>query len=57
MIGPTPWGGQGSDSIEPSLAAAFDRVQRELGATKSALPGRPKPTLLNPLFRLAGWMA
>jgi hypothetical protein len=39
--------------VEGSLADAFDRVQRELGAAKTAIPARPKRTLLNPLFRMA----
>jgi hypothetical protein len=45
----TPFG-----SVDPSLASAFDRVQRELGATRTAIPGRPKSSLLNPYFRRAG---
>jgi len=41
-------------SIEPSLVNGFDRAQHELGSVTIAAPGRPKRTLLNPLFRLAG---
>ena len=43
-----------ADSIEPSLAQGFDRAQRELGGVIVAIPGRPKSTLLNPFFRMAG---
>jgi hypothetical protein len=41
-------------SMEPSLVNGFDRAQRELGSATVAIPGRPKPTLLNPFFRLTG---
>lgn len=41
-------------SIEPSLVNGFDRAQHELGSVTIAVAGRPKQTLLNPLFRLAG---
>lgn len=37
-----------------SLAAAFARVQRELGAATLARPARPKATLFDGYFRLAG---
>ena len=43
-----------ADSVEPSLAIGFDRVQRELGSVTLAIPGRPKKTLLNPFFRWTG---
>jgi hypothetical protein len=42
------------DAIDPSLAAAFDRVQRELGVRTRAIPARPKSTWLDPYFRRAG---
>lgn len=38
----------------PALAAAFDRVQRELGASRPAVAGRPKHTWLDVYFRRAG---
>jgi hypothetical protein len=41
-------------AINPSLAAAFERSQRELGAVTAAVAGRPKATLLEPYFRRAG---
>ena len=41
-------------TIGRPLAAAFDRSQRELGATTLAVAGRPKTTLLEPYFRRAG---
>jgi hypothetical protein len=34
----------------PSLAAAFQDAVRSLGATRSVVPGRPKPTLLGGYF-------
>ena len=40
--------------VDPSLASAFERTQRELGATSTAVPGRPKASLLNSYFRRAG---
>jgi hypothetical protein len=42
-----------AESMEP-LAKGFDRAQRELGSVNTALPGRPKSTLLNPFFRWTG---
>ena len=45
----TPFG-----RVDPSLASAFERTQRELGATSTAVPGRPKASLLNVYFRRAG---
>ena len=41
------------DAIDVPLAQAFARVQRELGATRLAVPGRPKRTLLDLYFRRA----
>ena len=41
------------DAIDVPLAQAFARVQRELGAARLAVPGRPKPTLLDLYFRRA----
>ncbi len=41
-------------SIEPELANGFNRAQQELGNPNVAVPGRPKTTLLNPFFSLAG---
>src|ERR1700730_5904612 len=38
----------------PALAASLDRTERELGATATAVAGRPKVTLLDPYFRRAG---
>ena len=43
-----------ADSVEPSLANGFNRAQQELGSATTALPGRPKSTLLNPFFRMTG---
>ena len=42
------------DSMQSSLAGGFERAQRELGSVTTALPGRPKRTLLNPFFRWTG---
>ncbi len=36
------------------LGPAFDKVQRRLGASRPAVAGRPKPTLLTAYFRRAG---
>ena len=47
-------GWPGFGTVEPSLADALDRVQRELGGTHNFVPARPKRTMLNPLFRLSG---
>ena len=41
------------DPFDPRLADAFVRVQRGLGVRRPALPGRPKPTLLDFYFRRA----
>jgi hypothetical protein len=40
--------------VDPSLAASLHRTERDLGATATAAPGRPKVTLLDPYFRRAG---
>jgi hypothetical protein len=40
-------------AIEPSLAAAFQRAQHELGS-RGALVARPKATMFDAYFRLAG---
>lgn len=42
------------DEIPAWLGPAFDVVQRQLGASPPAVPGRPKPTLLASYFRNAG---
>ena len=42
-----------ADAIDAPLAQAFARVQRELGAARLAVPGRPKQTLLDLYFRRA----
>jgi hypothetical protein len=39
--------------IDPALARAFEEAQRQLGAARLALPGRPKRTLLDGYFRAA----
>ena len=44
----TPW------TVDPTLAEAVARVQRELGSAARAVPGRPKHTLLDWYFRSAG---
>lgn len=36
------------------LESSFARVQRELGAARTAVAARPKRTLLNPFFKLTG---
>src|SRR3984893_12385255 len=41
-------------AVDPSLAASLDRTERELGATATAVPGRPKVTLLDPYVRRSG---
>jgi hypothetical protein len=41
------------EEIPQPLAAAFVRVQRELGATRVALPARPKHSVLNLYFERA----
>ena len=39
-----------SPASAPGLAAAFQEAVRSLGATRSVVPGRPKPTLLGGYF-------
>jgi hypothetical protein len=39
--------------LDPQLAAAFASVQRDLGSSRPARPGRPKPTLLDFYLRRA----
>lgn len=41
------------DGIDPRLAEAFAQVQRDLGAVRVAVPGRPKHTLFDFYFRRA----
>src|SRR5439155_12744601 len=40
-----------ADGVDPRLAGAFARVQRELGADRAAVPGRPKHSLADFYFR------
>ncbi len=40
-------------AVNPSLPQAFAAVQQRLGATRPAVPGRPKRTLIDPYFRAA----
>ncbi len=40
--------------VDPTLPAAFATATRELGASGTTVPGRPKKTLLNFYFRPAG---
>ena len=42
-----------ADAVDAPLAQSFAGVQRELGATRLAVPGRPKQTLLDLYFRRA----
>jgi hypothetical protein len=42
-----------SDAVDVPLAQSFAGVQRELGAARLAVPGRPKGTLLDLYFRRA----
>ena len=42
-----------ADAVDVPLAQSFAGVQRELGATRLAVPGRPKQTLLDLYFRRA----
>jgi hypothetical protein len=41
-------------SIDATLAPAFARATRELGARGTTVPARPKQTVLDPYFRRAG---
>lgn len=43
-----------SSTVDPALADAFARTQRELGAARPATPARPKTTILDPYFQRAG---
>lgn len=47
-----PW--PSFDELPERLGPAFERVQRRLGAGRTAVAGRPKATLLNVWFRRAG---
>lgn len=47
-----PW--PSLDALPERFGAAFDRVQRRLGASRAARAGRPKTTLLTAWFRRAG---
>jgi len=40
-------------TVDPAVAAGFAAAQRDLGATRPAVPARPKHTLLNLYFRRA----
>lgn len=42
------------DEVPERLGGAFASTQTELGASRLATTGRPKPTALTPYFRLAG---
>lgn len=42
------------DAIDPTLARAFASAQKDLGAPRHFVPGRPKRTLLDVYFRRAG---
>jgi hypothetical protein len=46
-----PW--PGYEATRYTLSRSFDNVQRQLGQSALAAPGRPKSTLLNPYFRWA----
>ncbi len=48
----TGWTGLGE--LTTRLSPAFDRVQRRLGATRTAVPGVPKTTVLTAYFQRAG---
>jgi hypothetical protein len=43
----------GGASIDPSLAASFERVLPLIGLESAAVPGRPKRSVLDPYFRAA----
>ena len=47
-----PW--PAFDELPERLGPAFERVQRRLGAVRTAVAGRPKATLLTAYFRRAG---
>lgn len=42
------------EALPARLAPAFERIQRRLGAERTAVAGRPKATLLSAWFRRAG---
>ena len=42
------------DELPVVLGPAFDAAQRQLGASRPAVPGRPKTTIFAPYFRSAG---
>ena len=50
--GSRPW--PELEALPARLAPAFERVQRRLGAERTAVAGRPKATLLSIWFRRAG---
>jgi hypothetical protein len=54
LYSPAHAAGQAGGHEEASLAGAFARAQRDLGAARLAAPARPKPTMLNPYLRRAG---
>lgn len=43
-----------AQAVDPTLAAAFARAQIDLGATRLAVPGRPKQTAFDLYFQRAG---
>jgi hypothetical protein len=43
----------GGSSVDPSLAASFERALHLIGLEHRAVPGRPKRSLLDPYFRAA----
>ena len=43
----------GPDLVDPALAQGFDEVQRRLGATRLAVPARPKRSVFDWYFRAA----
>src|SRR4029078_1094178 len=43
-----------AEAVDPALAQAFFRAQRELGYDARTVPGRPKRSLLDVYFRRAG---
>ena len=47
-----PW--PSLEALPDRFGSAFERVQRRLGASRTALAGRPKTTLLTAYFRRAG---
>jgi Protein of unknown function (DUF3810) len=44
----------GVHDVPPALVRAFHDVEQRLGRTRPTVPGRPKFTLLAPLFRISG---